>query len=99
LPVPDPEEKKRIFGASMGIKSVVRKERSLYLHEGVRIHLDRVDGLGSFLEFEAVLGPALSEEEGRARVADLRARFGIGDEDVVPESYSDLVAKVSASGD
>jgi len=34
----------------------VSKRREIYLWHNVRIHLDAVTGLGSFVEFEAVLG-------------------------------------------
>ena len=97
MAVPDPEEKKRIFGTSMGIKAVVTKERTLYLWKGVRIHVDRVEELGGFLEFEAVLGPGLEEEEGRRRVEELTERFGIRPRDLVPASYSDLIVRLAAS--
>ncbi|MCU0726386.1 MAG: class IV adenylate cyclase [Planctomycetes bacterium] len=91
LPVPDPGEKVRIFGATMSVKVVVRKERTLWLVGPVRIHLDRVEGLGDFIEFEAVLGPDFDEEAGHDAVAGLRARFGIAEEDLISGSYSDLV--------
>ncbi len=37
---------------------VVSKRRRLFLWEGVRIHLDEVEDLGNFVEFEAVLPQA-----------------------------------------
>ena len=43
------------LAAALGIRTVVRKQRTVYLHKNVRIHLDAVDGLGTFLEFEAVM--------------------------------------------
>ena len=49
---------------------VVEKRRRLLLWEGVRIHLDEVEGLGSFVELEAVAaGPDsdLSAERDRSR--------------------------------
>ena len=49
-----------------GIAVVVVKRRHLLLWETVRIHLDEVRGLGSFLELEAVAEPG----------SDLRARAG-----------------------
>ena len=36
------------------IEAVVRKERTLWMWRHTRIHLDRVDGLGDFLELETV---------------------------------------------
>ena len=36
----------------MGLRGIVRKERSLWLWRHTRIHLDRVEGLGDFLELE-----------------------------------------------
>jgi adenylate cyclase class 2 len=70
---------------------VVAKERRLFLWEGnVRIHLDAVEGLGSFIEFEAVAsaGSDLAHEEGQ--VKRLRQAFGAGDADLIGVSYCDL---------
>jgi predicted adenylyl cyclase CyaB len=91
LPVPDPAEKRRILATSMGVKATVVKERELWLLGPTRIHLDRVEGLGDFLEFEVVMEDGLTEEEGHRIVRELRAEFGIADEDVIAGSYSDLV--------
>ena len=60
------------------------------LHHNVRIHLDTVTDLGTFLEFEAVLGPAVSEEEGRRQVERLRQQFGLATSMLVTGSYADL---------
>jgi adenylate cyclase len=91
LPVSDPKAKRKIFGASMGIKAEVEKARSLYLLGPTRIHLDYVDGLGDFIEFEYVVGEDAPEDEGHMVLAELRERFGINDEDLIAGSYSDLV--------
>jgi len=82
-----------VLEAALGVEACVRKTRRLYLWEGVRIHIDDVDGLGQFLEFEAVLPDAGDEREGSRKVAFLREHFGLGAEDMVPESYSDLVRR------
>jgi predicted adenylyl cyclase CyaB len=82
---------KTALSAALGVKVVVVKERRLFLWEGnVRIHLDQVDGLGSFIEFEAIAsaGSDLSREE--AQVKRLRQAFEIGDADVIGGSYCDL---------
>lgn len=40
---------------ALGISGVVRKVRHLFLLEHTRIHLDEVEGLGSFVELETVM--------------------------------------------
>src|SRR5690348_9073920 len=77
--------------AALGKTVVVSKRRRLYLWEGVRIHLDEVDGLGSFIEFEAVLPDAGDLETARAKVARLRSELGIPDDALVAVGYADLV--------
>jgi adenylate cyclase class IV len=60
--------------------------------ENVKVHLDTVTGLGSFVEIEAIdldgtLGPALLEAQCRR----LMERLGVSEADLVPASYSDLL--------
>jgi homotetrameric cytidine deaminase len=89
VPVADPEELRAALDAALGTLVVVAKERRLLLWEGVRIHLDRVEGLGTFVELEGV-APAESDlEPERARVAELSAALGIDGERIVADSYSD----------
>jgi adenylate cyclase class IV len=66
--------------------AVVVKRRHLFMFENVRIHLDDVEGLGRFVELEAVGG-------GAEALADARRRLGIGDEDLLGGSYSDRVSR------
>jgi homotetrameric cytidine deaminase len=70
---------------------VVSKRRRLYIWEGVRIHLDEVHGLGSFIEFEAVLPDAGDLETARAKVARLRSELAIEDDALVSVGYADLL--------
>ncbi len=93
VPVANPETLKAALAEAYGIWCVVRKHREIYLCHNVRIHLDRVEELGTFLEFEAVLGPTVGDEQGHAQLADLRTRFSIADTDLLAVSYSDLLAK------
>ncbi len=72
--------------AAIGTVVVVAKRRRLLMWEGVRIHLDEVDGLGSFIEFEAPESPTADEKVDR-----LRAELGISDGDLVAVGYSDLL--------
>jgi len=42
------------LGLALGIKCVVRKRRMLYMIGQTRVHLDRVEGLGDFMELEVL---------------------------------------------
>jgi homotetrameric cytidine deaminase len=77
--------------AALGTTVVVAKRRRLFLWEGVRIHLDEVEGLGSFIEFEAVLPDAGDLETARAKVARLRSALGIENDALVAVGYADLL--------
>jgi adenylate cyclase, class 2 len=90
IPVADPAGLKAALTAACGIRVVVEKHREIYLFHNVRIHLDRVVGQGTFLEFEAVLGPELSEAVGHQQVEQMRVQFGLTAGDLVTGSYADL---------
>jgi len=97
VPIPDPAGLKRGLAATLGIRAVVDKRREIFLVDNVRIHLDQVDGLGTFLEFEAVLGPTpqgadIDDDAGRAQLADLRRRFDLRDADLITGSYGEMIA-------
>lgn len=77
--------------ASLGIRGVVAKRRRLLVWRSVRIHLDDVAGLGSFLEFEAMLGPDSTEQQGHERIATLRHALQISDGDLIAVGYADLL--------
>jgi len=93
LPVEDPAAVKQSLIAAFGARHVVDKHREIHLYHNVRIHLDRVADLGDFLEFEAVLGPDVSADEGNSQVQFLREQFSIAEEDLQTGSYADIAAK------
>lgn len=70
---------------------IIRKRRELYLWHNVRIHLDDVEQLGAFIEFEGVVGPDADEQLSRQRVDRLVNEFAIAPADQVGGSYSDLL--------
>ena len=78
--------------AALGTTVVVVKRRRLFEWENVRIHLDDVEGLGTFIELEALVGPGLNDREEAARkVARLRSELEIADDALVAVGYSDLL--------
>jgi homotetrameric cytidine deaminase len=89
VPVPDPDELRAALDAALGTLVVVDKQRHLLLWRGVRIHLDRVAGLGSFVELEGV-APADSDLAAeREHVETLREALGIGPDRILTGSYAE----------
>jgi predicted adenylyl cyclase CyaB len=92
IPLLEPERTKELLAELLGVHRVVRKAREIGLFENVRIHLDRVEGLGDFIELEAVWdGDGAGEAEQARKVAFLRERLAIRDEDLVAASYEGLL--------
>lgn len=91
LEVDDPAAARATLHERLGTVADVRKVRGLLLLRGVRIHLDDVEGLGTFVELEAVVGPAGDEAACHAEVAALREALGIADSDVEATGYVDLL--------
>jgi adenylate cyclase class IV len=52
--VEDAESARRRLASAHGLRGCIRKRRELWLVDSTRIHLDRVDGLGDFVELETV---------------------------------------------
>jgi len=94
IPLPEPARTKALLTAVLGVHRVVRKRREIALYENVRIHLDTVDGLGDFLELEAVWdGEPDGVAEQARKVAFLREHLGIPDDALVPISYEGLLQR------
>jgi len=89
----DPEVLKEILSKTLGITGVVRKTRTLYLIGQTRVHIDEVRGLGTFLELEVVLRDAQTETEGKAIAESLMCEFGINKQQLIPETYIDLIGR------
>jgi len=87
----DPSKLKEILVAALGIRVQVRKERRVFWLEGVKINLDEVEGLGRFIEFEA-LADECGKDTAEKRVADLVGRLGIAPQDIASCSYSDMLS-------
>ncbi len=91
LPVEQPAATRRLLAHIFGETVVVRKRREVLLLGNVRIHLDRVEGLGEFIEFEAVMDDGSDPEAERAKVAELMEAFGISPHDLESRAYADLL--------
>ncbi len=71
----------------------VIKERTLYVWKNVRIHIDRVETLGDFIEFEAVMGEKDDIEVSKKRIYFLIEHFDIQPSDLVTVGYYELLKR------
>lgn len=90
-PVTDPDLLRQALDRALGRLGRVRKQRILVLVGSTRLHLDRVEGLGDFLEIEVVLRPEQTEADGQAEALDLMRRLGVRETDLVRGAYLDLL--------
>jgi predicted adenylyl cyclase CyaB len=87
---------KEVLERSCGIKMIVKKRREIYYIDNVKFHIDDVPGLGSFIEIEA--GNILANKTDAELLEQCNfylKEFGIKEEDLVAESYSDMLMKVN----
>lgn len=88
-----PDQARERFGLTLPEPwVVVSKRRDVLLLDGVRIHLDRVEGLGDFLEFEAPVAPDRKIPVCFAAVDRLRELLRPAMGEPIDCSYSDLLA-------
>jgi adenylate cyclase, class 2 len=87
----DPETMLDALTAAVGLRIVVTKRRRLFLWESVRIHLDDVEGLGTFIELEAVASPESDLSPERELIARLRTAFAIDDSRLLASGYAALL--------
>ncbi|MDP8923388.1 MAG: CYTH domain-containing protein [Chloroflexota bacterium] len=100
---------KALLTGALGTVVTVEKRREIYFVavdgvgldgvENIKVHLDTVEGLGTFVEIEAIeRDGSIGPERLRAQCERLMSRLGIRDRDLVADSYSDLLlVKVQAA--
>lgn len=94
--VPDYDQLEKALGLVPGVRIIVEKTRMLYMVGQTRVHLDRVNGLGDFLELEVVLRGDQSEVEGE-RIADgLIRQLNLETTDFVACAYANLLLDQSS---
>jgi adenylate cyclase class IV len=79
------------LAAAIGISGVVVKRRRLFLWRNVRIHLDLVERLGTFIELEAVAPTDSDLTHAHGLVVELRDALAIIDERLVAQGYAEQV--------
>ena len=94
-PTTDPDSLRETLSLAYGVVGRVRKHRTLYLAGRTRIHLDRVENLGDFLELEVVLRDDESVDAGIREAEDLMRHLGVEPTQLIDRAYVDLLAEAS----
>ena len=92
LPTEAPETLRSLLTQALGQVGRIEKLRTLFLRGRTRIHLDRVAGLGQFLELEVVLADHESPAEGIGEANELLTLLGLDSSQLIEGSYLDLMA-------
>ncbi len=79
---------KEVMAASNGIRAVVKKLRELYTYENCRIHIDEVEGLGSFIELEVIHNDSGTKTKELYNM--MKEKLSVEIEEIINTSYSDI---------
>lgn len=75
-----------------GIKVVVDKKRKIYFIDNVKFHFDEVEGLGTFVEVEAIdKNGTIGIDKLKEQCIFFAAFFNVAPSDYIAFSYSDLI--------
>ena len=86
---------KDILILQFGIKIVVDKRRKIYLMDNVKFHFDVVEGLGTFIEVEAIDDAnKYPTEELKQQCDHYYQYFGLTQSQLIDKSYSDLMEMI-----
>ena len=89
--IPNAEEMDKILTSSNGSDGIVAKERILFMVGQTRVHVDKVEGLGDYMELEVQLRENQSVDEGSKIANDLMKKLGINEDDLITGAYHDLL--------
>ncbi len=90
-PTASPNTLREVLSLAYGQNGRVRKHRTLFSVGRTRVHLDRVDGLGRFLELEVVLSEDESTDVGVGIAHELLSKLGISSHQLIEGAYVDLL--------
>jgi predicted adenylyl cyclase CyaB len=90
-PTHDADRLRTTLSLAYGKVGRVIKERTLYLVGRTRIHIDRVNDLGDFMELEVALHDGEDEAAGIQEAHELIAALGISKDALIDCAYVDLL--------
>ncbi len=77
---------------SLPVWVIVRKVRELWMVGNVRVHLDQVESLGTFIELEALVSTSQHVGKCHEAIAELRAHLSPVMGELIVSSYADMMA-------
>ncbi len=89
-----PASLREVLALAYGLGGRVRKQRTLFMIGRTRLHLDRVEDLGDFLELEVVLSEGEPAESGMAEARTLLKQLGVSLNQLVEGAYVDMLSPV-----
>jgi predicted adenylyl cyclase CyaB len=92
-PTATPDSLRETLALAYGVVGRVRKHRTLFLAGRTRIHLDRVEDLGDFLELEVVLDDEESRKSGVREAERLMQQLGVAPSQLIDRAYVDLLTE------
>ena len=90
-PTSSPETLRESLSLAYGQIGRIRKQRTLFMVGRTRVHLDRVEGLGEFLELEVVLADDEPNDAGLREAREIMGRLGIQPDQLIEGAYLDLM--------
>lgn len=90
--IADPGSLKSLLTVALGVKTIVKKHREVWMFNHTRIHLDTVADLGQFVELETVFREQ-TEAEAIHEHQHVKTALHLDAVDPIAVSYSDLVMK------
>ncbi len=87
--IAEPTMLKELLAAALGIKTIVKKQRSIWMYNNTRIHLDIVADLGEFVELETVF-QGQTEHEAIKEHQHVKTTLDLNSAEPIAVSYSDL---------
>ena len=94
LKIEEPMRLKMLLEKALKTIAIVDKTREIYEYQGTKIHLDRVETLGSFVEFERETSTDRHAiRENQQVLEELMGKLEISPESLRELSYSELIQK------
>jgi len=83
---------KLLLKYALNVSVVVEKDREIYFIDNVKIHLDKVNVLGTFVEIEAIdYDGTIGKQKLTEQCEYYKKLFGIEEKDLISNSYSDMI--------